>query len=76
MGQTLINKYFLQKGKIILILDPHQGLRQLRILYLSGNTEEVILFEEQFLQFTFSPPLQIAEVKSFYSYFLLNVFSS
>lgn len=62
-----INKYFLQMGRhytLILILDSYQGLRQLRILSISGNKEEVTLFEEQFLQFTFSPPVHTSKVKT------------
>lgn len=39
-----INQYFLQMGghySLILILSSYQGLRQLRILNISGNKEEV-----------------------------------
>lgn len=32
---------------MILILESHQGLRQMRILNILGSMEEVTLFEEQ-----------------------------
>lgn len=76
-GRHII-KYFLQMGghyTLILILDSYQGPRQLRILSISEN-KEVTLFEEEFLQFTFSPPVHTSEVKMpSYVFSLLSGFS-